>query len=82
MSGLLRVTLNRFKVRNDLPFEVIPTPGRFAVLHSRHQIIVHEFIRVQFRRVTRKKEQLDVSPMFCQPGLYSLAVMHSQIIKD
>ena len=78
----MRLTLNRPEVRNNLPSEVVPTPSRFAVIHSRLQITVHEFIRVQLGRVAREKEDLDLFPMLCQPSLDGFAVMHSQVIED
>ena len=42
---------------------------------------VQPFVRVQFRRVTGKVENLDLLAVFGQPLLDRLAVMHAQVIK-
>ena len=43
---------------------------------------MHEFIRVQFWRVTREKEHFDALHVLFQPSLNDLAVVDPQVIEN
>ena len=51
-------------------------------MHSTLQIVVQILVGIQFRRVRRQIEHLDLFFVFVEPGLDRLAVMDPQVVED
>ena len=78
--GLL---LNGFEMRYNLLFERLLLPsGRGVGVQSSLEVAIHEFIRIQFRRVTREKEDLDAFFVILEPGLNDFAVVNPEVVED
>ena len=78
----LRLFLQGPQVSKQLALHGLRRANGFARIHSRFQIAVQVFIRVQFWRIAGQVKQLDLFGMLCQPCRNFLGMMNAQVVDD